>query len=39
VTEFKLFKELNIYLKTDQLIALIMDHMRIVGTRDVKQIC
>lgn len=39
VTEFKFFKELNIYLKADQLLALIGEHMKIVRTFDVKRLC
>ena len=39
VTEFKIFKELNTYLKSDQILTLIADHMKIVRTFDVKRLC
>jgi hypothetical protein len=37
--EFKLFKELRLCLKKDDINKLIADHIRIVRTFEVKQIC
>jgi hypothetical protein len=39
VTEYKFFKELNTYLKANQILTLIADHMKIVRTFDVKRLC